>query len=383
MEAIELASRRFWESNANHIAPNPRAPSEGRGLAAFAKADLKAQGWCFFQTSGSEGAPKWVGLTKEALLKSAREVNTHFQLGADNVWGVALPLHHVGGFAITARAFLSGARLAVFPWRWDAREFAVHCQRAGITVASLVPTQVFDIVAAGLSCPPSLRTIIVGGGQLSTALAERARHLGWRVRRTYGMTEAASMVAAQGAGDDPADDTMQVLPHWQAIVDEEHRLTLKGPSLARGYATRSGDGAWSWTAIDAEAGFRTRDRVEVIGAGAALRLRFLGRESTFVKLLGELVSLAAIQERIEAAAHHCGFSRRVVISTVPDERREARLVLVIEGRGTTAAAREALLAGCNAEAPPYERIEIVREVESLPVTPIGKVDMARLTELLR
>lgn len=382
MEAIELASRLFWEASANHIAQNPLSPAAGRGLAAFARADLGADGWCFFQTSGTEGAPKWAGLTKAAFLESARRVNAHFQLAAEDVWGLALPLHHVGGFAITARAFLSGARVAAFPWRWDARDFAVFCKRAGATVVSLVPAQVFDIVAAGLPCPERLRAVIVGGGQLSAALAARARELGWRVFKTYGMTEAASMVAAQALDDDPADEAMLVLPHWQASTDKEQVLTLKGPSLARGYATRSADGAWSWAATDPGAGLRTRDRAALSGESGRQRLRFLGRESSFVKVLGELVSLGAAQERMEAAARHCGFTRRVMTTSVPDERWESRLVLVIEGTRIAAAARESLLSSYNAEAPPFERIETVREVERLPLTPVGKVDMAALAHLL-
>jgi O-succinylbenzoic acid--CoA ligase len=238
-------------------------------------------------------------------------------------------------------------------------------------------------VDAALPCPASLRTVIVGGGQLSSALAVRALDLGWRVVKTFGMTEAASMVAAQGPDDDPADGGMLVLPHWQASADEQQTLTLKGPALAKGYATRSAEGAWSWTAIDPEAGFRTRDRVELSGEAGRLRLRFLGRESSFVKILGELVSLVALQERIEAAARRCGFSRRVVIATVPDARSESGLVLVIEGSGASAAARESLLASYNAAALPFERIEIVREVESLPLVSLGKVDAIRLGELLR
>ena len=383
MEAIELAGRKFWESRVNHIARNPLESAAGRGLSVFARVDIGVEGWCFFQTSGTEGAPKWVGLPKAAFLESARHVNAHFQLGGDDVWAIALPLHHVGGFAITARACVSGARVAEFPWRWDAREFAAFCKREAVTVVSLVPTQVFDIVAAGLACPERLRTVIVGGGLLSPALAARARGLGWRVLKTYGMTEAASMVAAQSLEGDPADEAMLVLPQWEASVDEEQALTLKGPCLARGYATRCADGAWSWMEIDREAGLRTRDRAVLSGESGRQQLSFLGRESSFVKILGELVSLGALQERIEAAARDCGFTRRVVIASVPDERRESRLVLVIEGTRVAAAASESLIARYNAGALPFERIETVREIERLPLAAVGKVDMAGLAVLLR
>ncbi|HYF37054.1 MAG TPA: AMP-binding protein, partial [Prosthecobacter sp.] len=164
-------SRDFWSGNENYVAANAAA---AQGLTAFAEAS-ELRGMCFFQTSGSEGLPKWVALKKEAFLTSGRAVNAHFEITAHDRWLVALPLHHVGGFAIYARAALSGS--PVFQWqapKWNPADFVQVCEEQGITLVSLVPAQVHDLVREKLPCPPSLRAAIIGGGGMSQGLADQA-----------------------------------------------------------------------------------------------------------------------------------------------------------------------------------------------------------------
>ncbi len=73
--------------------------------------------------------------------------------------------------------------------------FAEEMNEGAVTLTSLVPTQVHDLVQCALACPPSLRAVVVGGAELDPVLGERARELGWPVLQSYGMTEAASQVA--------------------------------------------------------------------------------------------------------------------------------------------------------------------------------------------
>src|SRR5436190_1780189 len=57
--------------------------------------------------------------------------------------------------------------------------------------------------------------------------------------------------------------------------------------------------------------------------------RFVGRNSSFVKVLGELVNVSALQARLDALASGAGlpFGAAAVVP-VPDERRETRLLLL-------------------------------------------------------
>ena len=384
MDPADLISARFWESDENHIALNPLRPADGEGLAEFAHGELGARGWCFFQTSGSEGAPKWVALTKEAFLISARSVNELFAATAADRWLVPLPIHHVGGFSIYARSFVSGAAAHPLLGRWDAAEFARACEERNITLTSLVPTQVFDLVQSDLPAPKSLRAVIVGGGTLSSPLRDRALALGWPVCRSYGMTEAASQIATQ-SGDDffrAHPDAMQVLPHWQLSTEADDILTVRGPALAKGYASRASDGSWQWQPIDAFSGLRTRDRVKLSQHDGRTFLEFIGRDASFVKISGELVNRDALQLRLDVAAAKTHFPTSAILVPIADERRETRLIIAVEAGKSTPAQRTALHERFEAAALPFERADGICEVEDMPRSDIGKPRVSEIAAML-
>ncbi len=368
----EILSPSFWRGG-NHIAlaPGDDVPC----LAEFVLAEL-GDGWCFFTTSGTEGARKWVGLRKESLLISARAVNAHFEVTERDHWLLALPIWHVGGFGILARAFVSEGQVTQQIGKWDAAEFVRQCHESSATICSLVPTQMFDVVAAKLTAPKSMRVVLVGGGAMSRELELAARHLGWPVCRTYGMTETASQVAAQRWEGD-----MEVLPIWDVSTDDDGTLTVRGTALASGYARREA-GKWLWEPILPEIGLRTRDRVRLWHEGTRRFLSFVGRESGMVKILGELVALGPIQERIDALRLEMGLrDGEAVICDVPDERSEARLVLVVSGMRADEANR--LLIRLNEALRPLERVSELREVSRVPRGELGKVRLEELRQGIR
>ena len=374
METAVKMEPEFWTDGSVWVGRTEHM-TESAGLAEMAARDLKARDWCFFQTSGTEGARKWVGLTKQALLTSARAVNEHFGITAQDHWLLALPTHHVGGFGILARAHLSGSHVSQLEGKWSAAGFVQKCETVGATLASLVPTQIFDLVAAQLRAPASMRAVLVGGGALNAELEAAALALGWQVHCTYAMTETGSSLAAQ---PHPGAE-LEVLPIWKVRTDEEGVLTVSGPALAQGYAICE-ESRWRWEPIPAE-GLRTRDRVEIVEADGKRRLRFLGREAGTVKILGELVALGPIQDRIEALRLKLG-SRAgdAAVCDVSDARKESRLVLAVSGMSEGEA--EQMQKGLNETLRPFEQIQDVRRLQAIPRSALGKVLLAGLRELL-
>ena len=366
----------FWSDGSVWIGHSDHT-EEGGSLAEFALHELKAKDWCFFQTSGSEGKRKWVGLTKESLLVSARAVNRHFDINERDHWLLALPIHHVGGFGVLTRAFAGGNQVTRLEGKWLAAAFVQRCVDVGATLTSLVPTQVFDLAAAQLRAPQSLRVVLVGGGALSSEVEQAAKRLGWPVRRTYGMTETASQIASQTLED---GGEMEVLPIWDLRINDEGVLTVRGEALAKGYASEEA-GKWHWQPISTKLGLRTRDRVELWTHGTRRLLRFTGREAGTVKILGELVSLGAIQVRIEAQMLQMGLHEcEAVVCDVPDARKEARLVLAVSGMSPTIAKN--LLASLNQELRTLEQLEQIMAVPMIPRSELGKVRLAELRTML-
>jgi len=119
METTLILKPEFWSAGGVWIGQSDHT-EDGSTLADFASRELQVQNMCFFQTSGSEGRRKWVGLTKEALLTSAKAVNTHFGITKRDHWLLALPVHHVGGFGVLTRAFTSGSQVTRLDGKWDA-----------------------------------------------------------------------------------------------------------------------------------------------------------------------------------------------------------------------------------------------------------------------
>src|SRR5690349_2632783 len=111
-----------WTSAESHVLLNPRMPREEEMRLRSFVTDLPGHLW--LSTSGTTGALKLTALSKQAMLASAAAVNRHLQSNAKDVWYCVLPLFHVGGLGILARAFLSGA--SVTRSNWDAREFAAN-----------------------------------------------------------------------------------------------------------------------------------------------------------------------------------------------------------------------------------------------------------------
>jgi O-succinylbenzoic acid--CoA ligase len=337
-----------------------------------------------FATSGSTGDPKIVIHTRASLEASARMVIAHLGIGAGERWLRALPVFHVGGFGVELRAWISGQQTAALPGRWDAACFHRMLMDEAVCWASLVPAQVADLVALGERPPAGLRGIVVGGGRLQNALAARAHALGWPLLPSYGMTETASQVATGLPGESPGE-MLPCMDGWQLRVDPGSGvLEIKGCALADCYLEscagagmgNGAQGAWRRAPLPGSGGwFHTADRVEL--RDGATRLRWLGRADAVVKILGELVSLDALQAELEARLAAAGLVLEVVVLDVPDGR-DRMLVVVAEDRPETSGALEHVVACWNDERPGIERLARVSVLERLPRSEIGKVDLPRL-----
>jgi len=332
-----------FDSPRSHVLLNPRLPADERARLESLALPLEAH--VFVATSGTTGSMKLVALSKRAILASAEGVNERLGVTSRDVWLRVLPIFHVGGLGIHARAHLSGAR--VIAGAWDARAFAA----SEATIASLVPAQVHDLVEGGLRPSKSLRAILVGGGAFDPRLCERARDLGWPVLPSYGMSECCSTVAIED----------ELLPQLDARSDSDGRLSFRGASLFTGYATEQG-------LVDpkVDGWFASED----FGDADGRTLRVRGRAADFVKIGGESVDL----KRLDAIVRELAGDDAAIVA-VPD----ARLGHVIHLATTVEAAP--IVEAFNARVAPFERVRGVGRVDAIPRSPLGKLlraDLARL-----
>ncbi|MEC9056524.1 MAG: AMP-binding protein [Verrucomicrobiota bacterium] len=368
MEATELIESDFWESDDCRVLAPPGLEAEGEHLGRL----LDGEEAVIFATSGSSGAPKWVLFRREALLASARAVNLHLQIGSRDSFLVALPLYHVGGFGMGARAFVAGCALHHYQGPWDAARFRDELEETGCTLTSLVPTQVHDLVSLGLQAPASLRVAVVGGGRLNEQEGQVARDLGWPLLQSYGMTETGSQVATdtlENIEREFRSEPLLVLPDWEYRLGEDGCLHLRGGALCESYLRREEDEVIRVGVKDVEGWFRSRDLVEIKGK----ELVMCGRADRKVKIMGELVDVQALEDEVGALLD----AGQVCLLPVPDERRGWRLLPVVEGLADEVGSAIERVNRSNAG---YARLEQARVVERLPRTALGKVDVGVLRE---
>lgn len=369
METIELVEASFWNSKLCQVMVNerdPRAVADSELIRYWVEGQPELAGHLFFATSGSTGASRWVALSRSALLVSARAVNTHLKVNSNDRWLLALPTFHVGGIGVLARAYAGSCSVVESVGSWSAAAYHQQVGQEGITLSSLVPAQLVDLVQLGVAAPSSLRVVLLGGGRLDDAIYQQAVDLGWPVVETYGMTETASQVATASVGS----RSMMVLPSWQARVGRSDRLMLSGDALFTGYIECS-DRHCQLRNPKSEDWFLTDD---VVGLKDG-EIEVLGRADRCVKILGELVNLDVVQRNF---SKHFGLSSEIVVIALPDLRQGMKLVAATDCKDLDLTSVTLSQSGCH----PLHRVVSISVIESLPRSPLGKIRYTALAGLL-
>ncbi|HEY5333861.1 MAG TPA: AMP-binding protein, partial [Solirubrobacterales bacterium] len=203
-------------------------------------------------TSGTTGRPKGAQLTHDNLLACATITAALVELSPDDSFCTALPLFHVfGGSVIMGTALAHGAALSLLP-TFDARTTVETIVRDGPTIFAGVPTMynaMLDEAGEGvdLSC---LRLCLSGGASLpDEVLREFDRRFGAVVLEGYGLTETTGvgtfngLHGAQKAGSvgaaAPSTEVRTVGDDGSALgVDEVGEVTVRGPTVMKGYCGR-------------------------------------------------------------------------------------------------------------------------------------------------
>jgi O-succinylbenzoic acid--CoA ligase len=258
------------------------------------------------------------------------------------------------------RCAVSGASIDLEP-HFDADRVAAALN-AGVTHASLVPTML-DRVLERFTKAASARVhaILVGGGPMSPSTLQRAREAGLPVLQTYGLTEACSQVTTEVLGEADGTTAGPPIPGVQVrIVNPDAEgigeIEVHGPTVAEGL------GPW----------LATRDLGRLDARG---RLTIFARRTDLILSGGENVYPA----EIEAVLREHPAIRDVAVGPRDDAEWGqvvcAAVVTDLSDAELTAWARERI-AG-------FKVPRAWVHVTELPRNATGKIDRARLRDLLR
>lgn len=372
-----------WESDRTHLLLNARIPlGERTRLEQIIANSPAPASHIWLASSGRSSERKLVALSKPALLASAASVNCHLGASSADAWCKPLPSFHVGGLGIEARANLSGSRIVELD-SWDPGQFLALCERSDVSLSSLVPTQVWDLVSAGLQPSRRMRAIVVGGAAMPAALYQRARALGWPLLPSYGMTECASQIAT--ASLQSLDATVDQLPplillsHLRARRESDGRLSFAGTSLLTLYLAER-DGKAVFEDPKQDGWFTSEDYGSLLTHDGSTAIEVAGRASDFIKIGGEAVYLSRLDEILEEVVRASGMPDAAVISH-PDERLSSVIHLAVATSDVASAKR---VRDLYAQAVlPYERPRRVFMVRSIPRSALGKLLRQNLVEEMR
>ena len=330
-------------------------------------------------TSGSEGKPKGVVLSHNALLANIAQVRAVIDFSAEDKLLNALPLFH--SFGLTGGALLpimTGMNLFLYPTPLHYRVIPEIAYDRTCTI--LFGTNTFLANYAKFAHPYDfyrLRYVVAGAEKLSDAVRNLwFEKFGIRILEGYGATETAPVLAVNTPMAYRSKTVGQLLP---AI---EHRLEsvpgiegggmlyVRGPNVMSGYYRVDAPGNLEpLKSSMGEGWYETGDIVSIDEDGF---VSITGRVKRFAKVAGEMISL----ETVEKIAAHTAPAALHGASSRPDGQRGEAIVLFTTASTVT---RESLAA--SARKLGISEIAIPRKIvqlDKLPLLATGKVDYVSL-----
>jgi o-succinylbenzoate---CoA ligase len=244
-------------------------PALTLALSEAMKQGVAAQ--VIIETTGSSGIRKRVQLSTNAIETSAELSNSLIGAAPGDVWSLLLPINHIAGVNVLARAI-----------KLDSKVVGVD-DTADYT--AVVPTQLHRALFGDEKLLKHLqrcKSVLVGGSPASKTILELATKAGINVITTYGMTETSGGCIYNN----------RALPGVSVMVDKAGRLMIKGPILASGYENNQE----LWSENFKDGWFVTND----LGAIKDNEVQVIGRSDDVVLSGGENVSLIAIENELAA-----------------------------------------------------------------------------------
>lgn len=312
---------------------------------------------------------KIVVLKKENVLNAAKKANAYLKTQTTHNWLVSLPLHHVAGLSILARAFLNKNK--IYYWnKWDPAMFIKNLSSWNIHYCSLVPTQIFDLISQKLPAPKNVKTVLVGGSALPDSHRQQMKQLGWPLLKTFGMTETAAFISTCENNDEYYDP----LPGVNVKLDLNDRLAIKTDSLFDGYIiekeTHISSDQWQFQPIQRYDGFwSTEDRAVLNGN----QFQILGRDQGIIKIKGELVNTQNLNQKLSDVSTQIEpILNTPILHFFPNERDEHELFVVVS-KDQNEANLKSVIKRFNELVLPYERVNWYIVVNEIPRTDLGKI----------
>jgi len=341
-------------------------------------------------TSGTTGLPKGVMLTHRNLLFVA-EVSAKIRslTPDDRLYGVLPITHAVGLSVVLLGSLLSGATLYLAS-RFDPVAALATLEKERLTIMLGAPSM-FSLIADYANLKgmrslnfPSLRIISSSGAPLQPALKSQVENLfGTTLYNGYGITECSPNISQAVVGERRTDTSVgRILPGVEAQLvgpdgkpvpdGEVGELWVRGPNIMKGYYRAPEETA---AAVNPDGWFNTRDLVRLENG----YLFIIGRTRELIIRFGENVYPAEVEAVLNA---HPAVARSAVVGRTVAGTQGGEEVIAYVQLAPLATASESDLAQHAAQyLAPFKRPSHIFLVQSMPLTPTGKIAKAELASM--
>jgi acyl-[acyl-carrier-protein]-phospholipid O-acyltransferase/long-chain-fatty-acid--[acyl-carrier-protein] ligase len=331
-------------------------------------------------TSGSEGVPKGVVLSHRNLNANRLQAAARIDFTAQDIMFNALPLFHA--FGLTAGTLLpvfAGVRTFLYPSPLHYKIIPELCYDAEATV--LLGTDTFLMGYARNAHPYdffSMRLVVAGAERVKQETRDVwMEKFGIRILEGYGATECSPVLSVNTPMYYKSGSVGRIFDGIEYRIDpvegieEGGRLVVKGPNVMLGYLRADTPGVLE---PPVDGWYDTGDIVNIDAQGF---ITILGRAKRFSKIAGEMVSLTAVETKLQAAFTAGAYA----VVAVPDKKKGEQLVLITTDDKLD---RKRLAEGLKKEG--ASELMIPRTILHLPELPVlgsGKTDYVTLNRIAR
>ncbi len=303
------------------------------------------------KTSGSTGKPSTIQLKKKFMANSALATGCYFDLHHGTKALLCLSPNFIAGKMMLVRAMVLG-------WQLDIVEPDTHPLENTVgnyDFCAMVPLQMNN----SLSQLHRIKTLIVGGGQVSNKLKDKLQAISTKVYATYGMTETSTHIALKLLSGFSSDELVsalnyKTLPDVQISIDNRGCLVINAPKISDKLIV-------------------TNDLVALI---SGTEFEWLGRYDTIINSGG----VKLIPEQIEEKLSHI-IKTRFFVTGIPDDVLGEKLVLVIEGDVTSSAFQKSQISNLRSMSK-YETPKEIYFVEQFVETETKKIQRQKTLDLI-
>jgi acyl-[acyl-carrier-protein]-phospholipid O-acyltransferase/long-chain-fatty-acid--[acyl-carrier-protein] ligase len=332
-------------------------------------------------TSGSEGVPKGVGLSHLNLNANRFQVISTVDFNSQDTVLNVLPMFHSFGLTGgTLIPLLQGIRTFYYPSPLHYRTITYVAYDINATI--FFATDTFLSRYARLAHPYDFfatRYVFAGAEKLQPETKQLwMERFGIQILEAYGTTETAPALSLSTRMHHKDGYVGRLLPdiqyHLKPVegISDGGQLLVKGPNVMLGYINshtgRIVPTSSKFTDFDEESQLGWYDTGDIVRVDEQGFVKILGRLKRFAKIGGEMISLVAIEDRLNVLWPE----HKNVMFAVPDARKGEQLILLTTGIIT----REQISTSLKKQG--FTELyfpKTIFHVDQIPLLATGKVDL--------